>query len=88
MSYLVGTMAAVKRTGRPSVVLALSERELLVRDLEEVLRRATVVEDVLTVSAWRSGTNPSEWTDLRLARLREAAGELLEAVRKARVGSD
>lgn len=70
------------------MVLGDLERTHLLHDLDVILGRCTALEEVLTVAAWRSGTNPSEWTEKRLSAIRGAVTELAEQVKTSPIDGD
>lgn len=88
MSDPPATLADMKQNGRPRVVLSEGDRQLLARDLETLLGRVVAVEETITLAAWRSGTNPSEWTQKRLDVIRAHAVELAEAVQRSPAAGD
>lgn len=78
----------MRSSGRPKVVLSDTEKARLIVDLERTLGLVVGVEETLTVAAWRSGTNPSEWTEAQLDGIRDGATRLLEQVRRTSIDGD
>lgn len=83
MSDPAGTLHDMSPDTRRRVVLSNSERSRVLDELNSILARTSVVSEHLEVSAARSGSGVSLWTEHQLDAILEGARALRGAVERA-----